>query len=85
MATSVTINGAVARQGPGNEVVIVFDVTVGGTHHQVPFLKSDLIKQGSVSNMRSYVARQCLATDAQATALTTVPTTDIDVRGTVSV
>ena len=85
MATSVTINGAVVRQGPQNDLIVIYDVTVGGKHHMVPFLKSDLIAQGSIANIRTYVAKQSLTTDTVSTTITTVPTSDLDIRGTVSV
>lgn len=85
MATSVTINGAVVRPGPANDLLVTFDVTVAGKHHQVTFLKSDLLAQGAKTNIQTYVAKQALSADTVATTITTVPTSDLDIKGTVSV
>lgn len=85
MPVSVTINGAVQNVGPDGEVTVTVDATVAGAHHQVKFLKKDLLKFTSASALQKFVAQQCKAVDTAASGITGLSDGLLDLRGTVSV
>lgn len=85
MPTSVTVNGSVQNVGPDGRVTVTVDATVAGAHHQVKFLKEDLLKFTSASALRKFVALQCKSVDTAASDITGLSDSLLDFRGTVSI
>jgi hypothetical protein len=85
MATSVTVNGTTQNVGPDGRTYVTVDATVGSAHHQVKFLKDDLLKFTSAAALQKFVAQQCKSVDTASGGLTGLSDSLLDLRGTVSV
>jgi hypothetical protein len=84
MPVNVTLNGGWINVRDGQQIVTV-DATVGSNHHQVTFLKSDLDRIPTLAAKQKFVAQQLKAADAQASGITSFPTSDLSITGTISI